>query len=107
MASRQESHFVSAPIDLEGKAARLALNIEGISAHSGVTVEILDERFNPLPNYTADRCNPPTVGGLKQAVTWGEQDVVAANGRIRLRVHFTGLRPEDVKLYAVYLTASV
>ena len=107
MASRQESHFVSAPIDLEGRAARLALNIAGLSEHSGVAVELLDEQFRPLPPYSVERCRPPLTNGLKQAVTWEAQEEITATGRLRLRVHFTGLRPEDVKLYAVYFTASV
>ena len=105
MASRQESHFVSAPIDLEGKAAQLALNVDGLSAHSGVTVEILNERFTPLPGYTIDRCQPPTTGGFQQPVAWGEQAAIRADERIRISVHFTGVRPEDVKLYALYLKA--
>ncbi len=104
MASRQESHFVTAPIDLGGKPAQLALNIAGLTEQSGVTVEILDERFNRLPSYTSDLCQPPTAAGFNQPVRWRDAAIVQHDAPIRVQVHFTGLRPEDVRLYALYLT---
>ncbi len=108
MASRQEAHFVTAPIDLQGKPAQLALNIDGLTEHSGVTVAILDERFNRLPGYTTDLCLPPTAAGFNQPVRWRDAaTIVQADAPIRVQVHFTGLRPEDVRLYALYLTEAL
>ena len=42
--------------------------------------------------------------GLRQQVCWKDRDQVAADGPIRLRANFGGLRPEDVRLYAMYLS---
>ena len=100
------AHIISAPIDLESQAARLLLNIDRVNQYSGVTVEILDERLNPLPGYTRQECAPLAGSGYNQEVTWGDRDTVGCEtGRVRIRVDFGGLRPEDLRLYAIYLKA--
>ena len=99
-----DPHIISAPIDLEGKVARLFLNIDRVNEYSNVSVEILDERLNPLPGYSRGLCNTPAEDGFKQLVTWGGKDAISSGeGRIRVRVDFTGIRFEDVRLYAIYL----
>ena len=103
-ASREESHFVSAPIDLEGQPARLCLNVDGLSEYTQVRVEILDEQFNPLPGYTRDLCTSPDSSGFCQPVAWvGRERVTDVAGPIRVLVNFRGIRPEDAKVYAVYI----
>ena len=56
----QGAHVVSAPIDLAGKAAHVSMNVAGISQHSRVTVEVLNERLEPLPGYGAGECIAPS-----------------------------------------------
>lgn len=100
------AHIISAPIDLEGVDARLLLNLDRVNPYSRVAVEILDERLNPLPGYTSGDCAPLTESGYNQRVSWAERDVIAARaGRIRIRLDFTGIRPEDLRVYAIYLQA--
>ncbi len=102
--SEREPHIISAPIDLEGEGARLCLNLDRLHAYSGLRVAVLDERLNPLPAYSGENCAVLAENGYNQLVTWGGNDVIAhAAGRIRLRVDFTGIRPEDVRLHALYL----
>jgi len=102
--AEREPHIISAPIDLEGKAARLYLNLDCVHEHSSLSIEILDERLHPLPGYLRENCDAPTETGYNQLVTWGGGDAIARlSGRIRIRVDFTGVRPEDVRLYAMYL----
>ena len=102
--AEREPHIISAPIDLEGKAARLYLNLDCAHEHSSLRIEILDERLNPLPGYLRENCDAPTENGYNQLVTWGERDLIShLSGRIRIRVDFTGVRPEDVRLYALHL----
>ena len=103
----QGAHVVSAPVDLGGKAARLALNIDGLGEHSEVTGELLSERLEPLPGYTSVDCIAPRTSGLSQPLTWQGQDAVRHDeGPIRLRLNFNGVRAEDIRLYAVYLTTA-
>ncbi len=99
-----EPHIISTPIDLEGKAARLSLNVDRLSQHSRLSVSILDERLNPLPGYASQDCDPPEESGYNQALSWRGQDAIASKaGRVRIRVDFGGVRPEDPRLYAMYL----
>ena len=97
-------HFVSAPIDLEGKPARVLLNVDNLDEHSQVSVEVLDEQFLPIPGYGRESCLAPTSGGFRQPVKWQAHEVVEnVDGPIRIRVNCGGLRPEDTKIYAVYV----
>ena len=96
-------HVISAPIDPEGQGCAVSLNVDRLSEHAQVAVEILDERFQPLDGYSAAECNR-LESGLRQPVGWGRQTAVRdRGGPFRVRVNFTGLRPEDPRLYAIYL----
>ncbi len=102
--SGSDPHFVSAPVDLEGGAARLAVNVEGVNEHSSITVEIQDHAFRPIQAYARDHSQGPAGPGLAQPIAWRDHDVIeAVTGPVRVRVDFGGVRPEDVRLYAVYL----
>ena len=97
-------HCVSAPVDLEGRAARVLVNVDGISEYSHVSVEVLDEQFNPLVGYTKDVFIGPRASGLRQPVQWRDRDLIEpVDGRVRIRASIEGIRPEDVRLYAIYL----
>lgn len=108
MASRGDSHVISAPIDLEGRPARLSLNVDGQGEHWQVRCSVLDERMCPLPGFAAADCRP-VAAGLAEPVTWadGLDAIPPTEGRIRLRVDFGGIRPEDASLYALYLEGPI
>ncbi len=103
MDPNHSPHVVSMPVDVEGKRAAVSLNIGGLGRYSRVRVSILDEEFRPLPGYGAKECLGPKAGGLQQQVTWRGKEHVTAKGPIRVRVDFEGVRPEDIRLYAVYV----
>lgn len=99
-----DAHFVSAPIDLEGSAARLAVNVDGINENNAISVEIQDQSFRPVRGYERGSCGGPAESGLNQLITWRDHHFIEdVTGPIRVRVDFSGIRPEDVRLYAVYL----
>tara|TARA_A100001037_G_scaffold306595_1_gene353064 strand:- start:1800 stop:3266 length:1467 start_codon:yes stop_codon:yes gene_type:complete len=100
-------HFVSAPIDLQGKPARVSINAEGLGDHGQVSVEILDETLLPVEAYGREQATPIVAAGFDQTAEWGAvHDVrMAGSGKVRLRVHIEGVRPEDARVYAVYLDA--
>ena len=96
-------HVISAPIDLGSRPAQLSLNVDGLSEYAQVTVEILDERFRPVSGYSHRECLP-LQSGVRQQVAWDNRELVeAAGGSIRIRVNYTGIRPEDPRLYAIYV----
>ena len=98
------AHVISAPIDLEGKPARMFLNVDDIDQYSKVSVALLDEQFRPIPGYTHDECLAPGSSGLREAVCWRDhQSIDSVGQKIRVRLDFDGVRQEDAKVYAVYL----
>jgi len=100
----QNPHFVSAPIDLQGKSVQITVNIDGLSEYSYIHVHILDEQFNPLPEYSGDACLPITKSGFEQPVRWHDNMFITyVENPIRIQVDFVGIRPEDIKLYALYV----
>jgi hypothetical protein len=101
---KEESHLISAPIDLEDQPARISMNIDGLSEYSQVSLEVLNERFELIPGYSRDVCVGPKESGLHQAITWNGKGVLeGVKGPVRIRVNFEGIRPEDIKLYAIYI----
>jgi hypothetical protein len=66
---------------------------------------VLDERLRPLPELSGDATLPVREAGLRVPVRWRDRDSAGAlQEPFRLRVTCAGLRPEDVRLYAVYVT---
>lgn len=95
-------HVISAPIDLQGQPGRVSLNIDALSEHSQVTVEILDEQFKPVEGYSRRDCLP-LESGLRQPVSWKQRKQVDLKTSFRIRLNYTGIRPEDPELYAIYV----
>ena len=103
LRSREGSHVISAPIDLEGQSGQVSLNVDGLSEHSQVSVEILDEAFRPVEGYRGGDCLPVT-SGLCQPVAWNVHKLVETGaGVFRVRLNFAGVRPEDPEVYAIYI----
>ena len=98
-------HCITCPIQLGRSSAQVYLNAEGLSQHSEFTIELLDEQFRPLPGYSGDECVPVREPGLRRPVRWKQRSVVDdIDGPFRLKANWGGLRPEDAKLFALYVT---
>jgi hypothetical protein len=103
LGAAYEPHCVSCPIEV-GPGSRVFVNAEGLGEHSQLTVELLGLDFAPLPGYSGTDCIPLTRSGLRQPVSWrGREALDAPAGPVRVRVDWKGLRPEDARLYAVYV----
>lgn len=60
-----------------------------------------------MPGYERGGSHGPAGPGLAQPITWENSDVIdGVTGPIRVRADFGGVRPEDVRLYAVYLDSA-
>lgn len=92
------ARVLTCPIDIEG-SARLYVNASGLGEYSSLQISVLDEGFRPVPGYA-----PVTIheDGLRAPVQWPDHDVIA-EGRFRIEVQFSGIRPEDCRLHALYL----
>ena len=76
----QPRHVISAPIDLEGQACTVSLNVDGLSEYSQVTVDILNERFQPLEGYSREDCLP-LASGFHQTVKWKQGETCQTSSR--------------------------
>jgi len=101
---REVPHFISCPIRLNSSNCRVFVNADGLSANSYLKIEVCNEQFQTLPGYSADECIPLTESGLRQPVVWRGRETVEKTDRpIRIKVRFEGIRPEDSRVYAVYI----
>ena len=97
-------HFLSCPITPNQDGARVYLNVEFLTEHGTATVELCDEQFRPLPHYAGDNAIPLNQSGFRVPVKWkGGETYDAAGTPFRVRVNYGGIRPEDVRVYAVYV----
>ena len=101
-----EPHFITCPLRAE-RGARIAVNVDGVGRHAELRVEALDEGFRPLSGLSGAASRPITESGLRQEVRWVDRAAIDVDGAFRLKVTAAGVRPEDVKLYAVYVTPTV
>ena len=99
----RESYVISQPISLDGDAANVYVNADGLGEYSGIEVSVVSERFEPISGYGIGEGAEIKQSGFRQPVRWKNHEAINADKPIRIRVDFTGIRPEDVRLYAVYL----
>jgi hypothetical protein len=101
---KQNAEVTSEAVGIGDQPVTIALNVTGLNDHSRVRVAILDEQFQELPGNRLTESVDLVQSGLRQKVTWSGKSSVTHRGRIRVQIKFTGARPEDVKLYAIYVT---
>jgi hypothetical protein len=91
-------------MEIGGPGCRVFLNAGGLGEHSQLAVELLGLDFRPLPGYSGGDSVPVTRPGLREPVRWrGRETLDGIQGPVRVRVDWKGLRPEDARLYAVYV----
>ena len=104
LGAKTAPHFVSCPIEIDA-AAKLALNIGGLSQYTTVTAELQDEWFNPIPGFGDRECVAPVESGLRQPVEWKNRKVIEPQPKpVRVKLAFGGIRPEDARFFAAYLS---
>ena len=100
----QNAHCISSPITTQGPGQRVLINADGLSEPSRLRVEVLNERFEPMPGYSGQDCIPVVRSGLRQPVMWrGRQRLEGIDHPIRIRVRWEGPDHEDARLFAVYV----
>ncbi len=101
-----EAQVITCPIRIQDSPAQVAINASGLGPHSHLRVEVLDEGFRPLSGYAGEAGAVIAENGLHLPVRWpGADHLSPAAAPVRLAFHFSGIRPEDGHLHAVYLTS--
>jgi hypothetical protein len=99
------SHFITCPIRLEDKGGKVYLNADGLSEDSYLKVELLDEQLRGVAGYSGADSALVKQSGLRQPVQWGKKKSLQKFPHaLRVRITYGGLRPEDARVYAVYVT---
>ena len=100
-----EPHAITCPIHVDGSEVHIYANVDGLSENSRLTVELLDAGFRPLPGYSGGDCIPIKAPGLRVPVMWADRAKLRGiDEAFRVRVSFGGIRPEDARLYALYIS---
>lgn len=86
------AEFVTSPFT----ATAIALNVDGVTPDSPLTVQLLDHLDRPLDGYTAQ----VTASGVRQAVNFSHS--LSVDKRVALRVVFPA--NSHARLYSVYVT---
>lgn len=116
-------HLVTCPLD---GATEFSANVSGLGPHTELRFELLDQRFHPLPGFSGadaavltalhgaaegpedlvpgqqSRRGAAAAAGLREPIRW-RSPVPAGAGPLRLQATFAGIRPEDARLYAIYV----
>ena len=108
----QDPHLISCPIELDGPGRAFA-NVSGLGNNAELHIELLDERFVPLPGFSGDDSavlnepgpkNESEAQGLRVPVVWKGGESIPGPGTFRVKSSFAGIRKEDVKLFALYVS---
>ena len=89
--SDEEGHFITSPF----MAKKIALNVEGASSESPLTLQLLDPLDRPIEGYESRL----TTSGVQVDVTWPKP--LPENTRLALRVNYPA--GSAARVYAVYL----
>ncbi len=99
-----DPHTVSCPIRIDSHATSIAVNADGISSDSFLSVEVLDEQCRPIERLSGDAAATIHEPGLRQTAVWTRGEAIdLADQTIRVKVTWLGKRPEDTHLYALYV----
>jgi hypothetical protein len=98
-------HFISCPLRVDGPDMRIFVNAAGLSQESYITVELLDEKLNPLLGYSGSDSIRVTESGLRQAVAWKSKKSLEKFAKpFRIKATWGGTSSAEAYVYAVYVS---
>ena len=102
--SAYDPHCISCPFTID-EGARVFVNAAGLGEHSQLEVELLDLQFRRIPGYSGADAVTLTESGIRLPLKWaGGENLGKLDHPVRVRVNWKGVRPEDARLFAVYVT---
>jgi len=98
------SQAISCPIKVLEGQGKVYVNASGLGEHSQLHIGLIDEGFHPIPGYSGEDAAIIAENDLRMPVQWkGGDSLLPSQGLVRLDIQFTGIRPEDCRLYAIYI----
>ncbi len=94
-----EGAICSAPVTIPKGGCGLRINADGVA---GLTVDLLDERFGPIPGFTGGVVTSPD--GLDCPVVWqGHSPAELAGKHVRVQVNLKRVGENQPRVYALYV----
>jgi hypothetical protein len=95
---------ITCPIQIVNDEANVYVNVDGLGEHTHLRINLVDEGFRPLNGCAGADTAIINENGLRVSVKWKKTPALTKNlGRVRLDIEFAGIRPEDARLFAVYV----
>jgi hypothetical protein len=98
-----DAQTISCPVEVRGGRARAFVNVGGLGEFARLRVELLDAGFRPIPGFSGTDSAEVNASAFDAPLRWPGGDTLPPEKTFRLNIRFTGARPEDGSLYAVYL----
>lgn len=99
-------HFVTCPIKTDGESVRMFINVAGVDGDTKITCELLDEHFRAIPGFSNSDAALIQENGFRVPLLWkADSRELDLSAPIRIRVNFGGIRPEDARIYALYVAS--
>jgi hypothetical protein len=98
-----DARAIPCPIRATDGQAPVHVNVSGLGPHTYLRIDVLEEGFRPLPGLSGEDGAVVRENGLAVRVEWPSAPALPASGRVRLDIHFEGVRPEDARLHTLYL----
>ncbi|MES1166640.1 MAG: hypothetical protein ABUL68_01425, partial [Pseudomonadota bacterium] len=106
-ALKLQAEAISTSLDVTGAETAAFINASGLGQYSELRVDVLDEGFHPLPGFSGNEAAVVNADGFRVPLKWPSGTKLPASaGPLRLRVRFEGVRAEDGRLHAVYVTGA-
>jgi len=96
--------FITSPLKVED-SLRLWINGDGFSHDARLRVELLDEREQPLTDFSGDRAGMVQQDSLRSTVLWeGGDQIRGLQGPFRVKIIFEGNKRQAIRFYALYIS---
>lgn len=95
-----DAHFVTSPLEAD-EDTRLEINVEGLTANSPLTIELLDHLDRPLQNYSGAKASIIDSNGTHVGVEWPGNAHLPVKVKFAIKVKFP--INSTAKVYALYL----
>jgi len=85
------------------KNMSVSINVENVSEKAPLTVELLDNKAQPIPNYSGEQAGKISADGVHQSVVWPASASSIFNLPQSYSVRITLPANGDARIYAVYI----
>lgn len=98
--NRTEGSLLSAPIKLPRHAFEWRINADGVS---GIRIELTDEKFQPLPEFSGEHCGTVLCDGLEERMMWPRGSMERlVDQTVRIRIIMNRDEQTEPAFYGLY-----